>query len=230
MHHDNRFAALDGMRGLAAIFVLLFHLGQWQYRPTLAANAGLAVDFFFTLSGYVLALAYAGRLDAGMSPWRFFVLRLIRLMPLIIVATLISAGYLVAKIYWLDDVQVKPGELLVATGVAEGSCDDNKDGGFPTKDTGLAAIILSMAAESSSRFIKMTPQGIVREDNTLGSFSCFQSTATVQLMRRVGQSGTLRSINRLWRITTSNGKSHEYENIRRGSSSRYRLSGSSWLR
>jgi hypothetical protein len=63
VHHDNRFAALDGMRGLAAIFVLLFHLGQWQYRPTLAANAGLAVDFFFTLSGYVLALAYAGRLD-----------------------------------------------------------------------------------------------------------------------------------------------------------------------
>lgn len=115
MLDNNRFIALDGMRGLAALFVLLFHLGQWQHRPMLAANAIFAVDLFFILSGYVLAFAYSRKLDAGMSPWRFFVLRLLRLMPLTIFATLISAAYLFTRIYWLDDVQVQPADLLVAT-------------------------------------------------------------------------------------------------------------------
>lgn len=109
------YAALDGLRGLAAISVLLFHLGHWQGHPWLAANAGLAVDFFFCLSGYVLSVAYRETLDQGMATRTFAVLRLVRLMPLVILGTLISAAYLAARIVLLHDTTISVAELARAT-------------------------------------------------------------------------------------------------------------------
>ncbi|MEG8053197.1 glycosyltransferase [Sphingomonas aerolata] len=109
------YAALDGLRGLAAISVLLFHLGHWQGHPWLAANAGLAVDFFFCLSGYVLSVAYRDTLDQGMATRTFAVLRLVRLMPLVILGTLISAAYLAARIVLLHDSTISVAELARAT-------------------------------------------------------------------------------------------------------------------
>ena len=109
------YAALDGLRGLAAISVLLFHLGHWQGHPWLAANAGLAVDFFFCLSGYVLSVAYRETLDQGMATRTFAVLRLVRLMPLVILGTLISAAYLAARIVMLHDSTISVAELASAT-------------------------------------------------------------------------------------------------------------------
>jgi Acyltransferase family len=78
------YTALDGLRGFAAISVVLFHIGHWLDAPLLAANSGLAVDFFFCLSGFVLALAYDRRFRAGLSNFQFIRIRLIRLMPLTI--------------------------------------------------------------------------------------------------------------------------------------------------
>jgi peptidoglycan/LPS O-acetylase OafA/YrhL len=94
--HD---AVLDGLRGFAAIAVLVFHLGHWFGIPGLASGGGLAVDFFFCLSGYVLAMVYRDRLDAGWGFGRFFEARLIRLMPLIVVGTLISAAYVAFRMF-----------------------------------------------------------------------------------------------------------------------------------
>ena len=51
------YIALDGVRDLAAVSVLAFHLGRWLDAPWLAINGNLSVDTFFTLSGYALALA-----------------------------------------------------------------------------------------------------------------------------------------------------------------------------
>ena len=93
MEQDKHFAALDGLRGFAAVSVVIFHIGHWLDRPTLAANAGLAVDLFFCLSGYVLALAYGKRLGSTLSAFAFIRLRLIRLMPLIVLGTIVSAAY-----------------------------------------------------------------------------------------------------------------------------------------
>lgn len=75
------FVALDGLRGVAAISVLLFHYGihlGWNFLP----NASLAVDFFFALSGFVIAHAYEKRLRAGQSFGDFMRRRVIRLYPL----------------------------------------------------------------------------------------------------------------------------------------------------
>ncbi|MGI4745334.1 MAG: acyltransferase family protein [Janthinobacterium lividum] len=98
MEDGRHYATLDGVRGFAALSVVLFHIGHWLGSP-LAPNSGLAVDLFFLLSGYVLTLAYQYRLATTMSARRFTVIRIIRLMPLVVLATLISAAYAIVRIH-----------------------------------------------------------------------------------------------------------------------------------
>ena len=118
MHQRTHYAALDALRGLAAISVLLFHLGQWQGQGWLAANSWLAVDFFFCLSGYVLSVAYGKKIDAGLSPFQFMRLRLTRLMPAIAIGTTLSAAYLVIRIIVLHDpISVTDLTIAVALGL-----------------------------------------------------------------------------------------------------------------
>ncbi len=77
-----RFHTLDGMRGLAAIVVLAFHIVQ-QRSMTALPFAGLAVDFFYVLSGFVVAHSYEARLAAGEISLREFArVRFVRLYPL----------------------------------------------------------------------------------------------------------------------------------------------------
>ena len=72
---------LDGMRGIAASLVVIYHLG-WNQMPQMAPTGHLAVDFFFALSGYVLAGAYENRLRDGASAAKFMAKRLLRFYPL----------------------------------------------------------------------------------------------------------------------------------------------------
>jgi peptidoglycan/LPS O-acetylase OafA/YrhL len=91
-----RYESLDGLRGFAAISVLMFHLGHWLNMPSLAPNSGFAVDLFFCLSGYVLPLAYRRHVKS-LYTIRFYLTRLIRLMPLIMLAIVISAPYVILR-------------------------------------------------------------------------------------------------------------------------------------
>lgn len=84
---SGRYVTLDGMRGVAALAVAAYHLNA-----SLAPNGYLAVDFFFALSGFVLAKAYTDRLSAGTSALRFFQARVIRLYPLFLAG--IALGFL----------------------------------------------------------------------------------------------------------------------------------------
>jgi peptidoglycan/LPS O-acetylase OafA/YrhL len=76
-----RFTALDGMRGAAAITVVMYHVGILLGTPSIPRGY-LAVDLFFALSGFVLSFSYDRRFAAGMSTWEFMRLRFVRLMPL----------------------------------------------------------------------------------------------------------------------------------------------------
>ena len=87
-----RYEILDGLRGVAAAIVLLYHhfevngLGL----TTSPINHGyLAVDFFFILSGYVVGYAYDDRWGR-MSVAAFFERRLVRLHPMIVLSTLVG--------------------------------------------------------------------------------------------------------------------------------------------
>ncbi len=94
---SNRFCTLDGMRGIAAIIVMAMHF--FKDRPEAVYgrfhflnNADLAVDFFFMLSGFVVAQAYGDRLAGGLSPLRFIRLRVIRLYPMFFLGMLLGLG------------------------------------------------------------------------------------------------------------------------------------------
>jgi peptidoglycan/LPS O-acetylase OafA/YrhL len=92
------FEVLDGLRGSAAFLIVIFHLFNYAFgfnSPlSLVRHAYLAVDFFFGLSGFVVAYAYDDRWTRMSIP-QFFRVRLIRLHPLVLLgATLGLLGYL----------------------------------------------------------------------------------------------------------------------------------------
>jgi peptidoglycan/LPS O-acetylase OafA/YrhL len=92
------FEVLDGLRGSAAFLIVIFHLFNYSFGfqgPwALVKHAHLAVDFFFALSGFVVAYAYDDR-RRRMTIMQFFRIRLIRLHPLVLVgATLGLLFYL----------------------------------------------------------------------------------------------------------------------------------------
>lgn len=81
------YPAMDGIRGVAAILVALFHFRTYvlHYASYPAGDGYLAVDLFYVLSGFVLAHAYEHRFARGMTSWQFMSRRLIRLYPLYLV-------------------------------------------------------------------------------------------------------------------------------------------------
>jgi len=80
------FEILDGLRGIAALSVVVFHFMEMtcsDYSKILIGHGFLAVDFFFCLSGFVIAYAYDNRIEK-MGTLEFFKSRIIRLHPLVI--------------------------------------------------------------------------------------------------------------------------------------------------
>lgn len=88
-----RFEILDGLRGVAAMIVVAFHLFETYSsgpQDQILNHGYLAVDFFFVLSGFVIGYAYDDRWNR-MTAWNFFCRRLIRLQPMVVLGTLIGA-------------------------------------------------------------------------------------------------------------------------------------------
>jgi peptidoglycan/LPS O-acetylase OafA/YrhL len=82
-----RFEALDALRGVCALLVVLFHIPIYHALRDVGAFANLqfCVDMFFALSGFVLCHAYGQRLNDGADGVRFMAMRFARLWPLHIV-------------------------------------------------------------------------------------------------------------------------------------------------
>lgn len=89
-----RYEILDGLRGVAAMIVVAFHLLEtYSKGPAYQVlNHGyLAVDFFFVLSGFVIGYAYDDRWNR-MSLKGFFKRRLVRLHPMVIMSWGLSSA------------------------------------------------------------------------------------------------------------------------------------------
>lgn len=85
------YEMLDGLRGVAALMVIVFHLFEahagGNHFIQIINHGYLAVDFFFMLSGFVIGYAYDDRWDR-MSIGAFFKRRLIRLHPMVVMGSL----------------------------------------------------------------------------------------------------------------------------------------------
>ncbi|WP_312192479.1 acyltransferase, partial [Sphingobacterium sp.] len=87
------YPILDGLRGVAAIIVVAYHLFEANAENVMYQyiNHGyLAVDFFFLLSGFVISYAYDDRWSS-MTTGNFFAKRIERLQPMVILGMLIGA-------------------------------------------------------------------------------------------------------------------------------------------
>lgn len=83
---------LDGLRGVAALSVVIFHFTEWIYTDfskNFVGHGFLAVDFFYCLSGFVIAYAYDHRFPQ-LGNWAFFKRRLIRLHPLVVLGGILG--------------------------------------------------------------------------------------------------------------------------------------------
>lgn len=86
------FEILNGLRGLAAVVVVIFHFMEIviaDFSENFISHGYLAVDFFFCLSGFVVAYAYDSRI-ATMGLRTFIKLRLIRLQPLVVIGSILG--------------------------------------------------------------------------------------------------------------------------------------------
>lgn len=91
-HYD----LLDGLRGVAALMVLWYHIFEgyaFAGGTTIETfNHGyLAVDFFFILSGFVIGYAYDDRWGKSLTMKDFFKRRLIRLHPMVVIGVVLGA-------------------------------------------------------------------------------------------------------------------------------------------
>ncbi|BEV11446.1 acyltransferase [Asticcacaulis sp. DW145] len=84
-----RFDTLDGLRGVAALAVVLRHAGAIG-GPGYIPFSYLAVDLFFMMSGFVIAHAYEAKILQGMSFKQFMGKRILRLAPLFFVGMLFA--------------------------------------------------------------------------------------------------------------------------------------------
>lgn len=89
-----RFDLLDGIRGIAAIAVMLYHFSLYSGLHWVD-GAWAAVDLFFVLSGFVIAHSYGKKILGGLSFRRFLWLRVLRLGPLYSVGLLLGFAAMV---------------------------------------------------------------------------------------------------------------------------------------
>lgn len=96
--------ALTGLRGIAAFYVVLYHLrsGQLNILPdwmvTLLSKGYLAVDLFFILSGFVMWTSYSGKFSSGglSTTSAFLWRRMARIYPLHLAILVAMAAFAVA--------------------------------------------------------------------------------------------------------------------------------------
>ncbi|QKZ12575.1 acyltransferase family protein [Spirosoma sp. KUDC1026] len=87
------YQVLDGLRGVAAIIVVFFHLAEplaSSHLDNVVNHGYLAVDFFFLLSGFVIGYAYDDRWDK-LTISGFLRRRFERLQPLVVLGMTLGA-------------------------------------------------------------------------------------------------------------------------------------------
>lgn len=117
LNSKKHYPILDGLRGVASVMVVVFHIFEAHSTGHLdqVINHGyLGVDFFFLLSGFVIGYAYDDRWTK-MSISDFFKRRLIRLQPMVVMGMVVGAilFYFQDSGLWPHIHEVPVGKMLL---------------------------------------------------------------------------------------------------------------------
>lgn len=118
-----RYDILDGLRGVAALMVLLYHVFNdaksffvWPTPVNEFYHGFLSVDFFFILSGFVMGYAYDRQWRNSMKLGGFIRRRLIRLHPMVVMGVLLGTiAFLIQGCTKWDGTEVSMQALMLAT-------------------------------------------------------------------------------------------------------------------
>ena len=97
--------SLESLRGVAALFVALYHLPSISFYHL--SKGSLGVYFFFSLSGFVIALNYFDRIQNLKSFLNFEKKRFLRLYPLHIFVLFLVLIIQISKLYLVDFLPIK---------------------------------------------------------------------------------------------------------------------------
>lgn len=135
---NTRIVSLDGLRGIAALIVAVYHLpGLFGFA---IPHADLAVDFFFLLSGWVMAYSYEERIAQGLPARTFFINRMARLYPLYIASLMLALLVFVSKM-WLGTGEGIADLRCAAPNALMLPCLLNDGLGFPLNQPGWSIFV-----------------------------------------------------------------------------------------
>jgi peptidoglycan/LPS O-acetylase OafA/YrhL len=91
----NHFGALDGLRAVSILLVILHHTARWESKlvSTLQHNGRYGVSLFFVISGFLICTLFlreqtkTGKIDL----WKFYGRRALRLLPLYYALLIVQA-------------------------------------------------------------------------------------------------------------------------------------------
>ena len=118
-----RYDILDGLRGVAAMMVLLYHVFNdaksfyvWPTTVYEFYHGFLGVDFFFILSGFVMGYAYDRQWGNSLTLGGFIKRRLIRLHPMVVMGALLGTiAFLIQGCTMWDGTEVTIQALMLST-------------------------------------------------------------------------------------------------------------------
>lgn len=121
-----RVAGLDGLRALAALAVMAYHLGLRA-----AGGGGVGVDWFFVLSGFLVTSVLQGELDRTerVDLGRFFRRRLDRLVPAMaaMLVTILAVIALVQRSLLADAGREALSAALYVSNMTDFGADDTNE-------------------------------------------------------------------------------------------------------